>query len=97
MALEIARAVQTPFPPPDISSPSRSLANLSFIKSTSAGFKNNKRSLIFRFLVLHCVRLCSDSILLYITNQNQKQDPNRIDLKLKVNNNFLNSIRISTI
>lgn len=36
MALETARAVQTPFLPPDISSPSRSLANRSFINSTSA-------------------------------------------------------------
>lgn len=35
MALEIARAVQTPFPPPDISSPRRSLAKRSFINSIS--------------------------------------------------------------
>lgn len=35
MALEIARAVQTPLPPPDISSPSRSFAKRSFINSTS--------------------------------------------------------------
>lgn len=36
MALEIARAVQTPFPLPDMSSPSSSLVNRSFIISTSA-------------------------------------------------------------
>jgi hypothetical protein len=35
MAFEMASAVQTPLPPPDMSSPSRSLANLSFIISTS--------------------------------------------------------------
>lgn len=39
MALDMARAVQTPFPPPDISSPKRSLANLSFIISNSASDK----------------------------------------------------------
>ena len=35
IAFEIASAVQTPFPPPDISSPSNNFANLSFINSTS--------------------------------------------------------------
>lgn len=40
IAFEIAKAVQTPFPPPDMSSPSRSLANLSFIISTSAVHDN---------------------------------------------------------
>jgi hypothetical protein len=43
MAFEIARAVQTPFPPPDMSSPNKSLANLSFIISTSAKNKFQKR------------------------------------------------------
>jgi len=36
MALERARAEDTPFPPPDISSPRSNLANLSFIISISA-------------------------------------------------------------
>nr|GMD21312.1 hypothetical protein Iba_chr08aCG0050 [Ipomoea batatas] len=35
IALEIARAVHTPFPPPDISSPNNSFANRLFINSTS--------------------------------------------------------------
>lgn len=35
MAFEIANAVETPFPQPDISSPSSNFANLSFIISTS--------------------------------------------------------------
>lgn len=35
MAFEIARAVETPLPDPDMSSPSNSLANLSFIMSSS--------------------------------------------------------------
>jgi hypothetical protein len=35
MALEMAKAVQTPLAPPDMSSPSSSFANLSFINSTS--------------------------------------------------------------
>jgi hypothetical protein len=35
MALDMARAVHTPLPLPDMSSPSRSFANLSFIISTS--------------------------------------------------------------
>lgn len=48
MALEIARAVQTPLPPPDISSPSRSFANRSFINSTSA----NHTSVVIKFQTL---------------------------------------------
>jgi hypothetical protein len=36
IALEMANAVQTPLAPPDMSSPSSSFANLSFINSTSA-------------------------------------------------------------
>jgi hypothetical protein len=36
MALEMAKAVQTPLAPPDMSSPSSNFANLSFINSTSA-------------------------------------------------------------
>jgi hypothetical protein len=36
MALEMATAVQTPLPPPDMSSPSRSFENLSFTSSSSA-------------------------------------------------------------
>ncbi|MCV5004014.1 hypothetical protein OFM39_30625, partial [Escherichia coli] len=36
MAFEMARAVQTPFPDPDMSSPSNNFANLSFIISSSA-------------------------------------------------------------
>jgi hypothetical protein len=36
MALDMAKAVQTPLAPPDMSSPSSSFANLSFINSTSA-------------------------------------------------------------
>lgn len=35
MAFEMARAVETPFPDPDMSSPSKSLPNLSFIMSIS--------------------------------------------------------------
>jgi hypothetical protein len=35
MALEMASAVQTPLPLPDMSSPSSSFANLSFIMSVS--------------------------------------------------------------
>ena len=35
MALDIASAEHTPFPPPDMSSPRRSLENLSFIISIS--------------------------------------------------------------
>ena len=40
MAFEIVTAVQTPFPLPDMSSPSKSFANLSFIISISAATKN---------------------------------------------------------
>lgn len=40
MAFEMAKAVQTPFPEPDISSPSNNFANLSFIISTSVSIKN---------------------------------------------------------
>jgi hypothetical protein len=36
MALERARAEETPLPVPDMSSPSSSLANFSFIRSKSA-------------------------------------------------------------
>lgn len=36
MAFDRARAEETPFPPPDMSSPSSSFANLSFIISMSA-------------------------------------------------------------
>jgi hypothetical protein len=39
IALEMANAVQTPLAPPDMSSPSSSFANLSFINSTSATIK----------------------------------------------------------
>jgi len=48
MALDMARAVQTPFPPPDISSPRRSFANRSFINSTSERKKtiNGSREII---------------------------------------------------
>jgi hypothetical protein len=35
MAFDIAKAVQTPFPDPDMSSPSNNFANLSFIMSIS--------------------------------------------------------------
>lgn len=35
MAFDNAKAEETPFPPPDMSSPRSSLANLSFINSTS--------------------------------------------------------------
>jgi hypothetical protein len=42
MAFEMARAVHTPFPPPDMSSPRRSFANLSFIISTSVEKHENQ-------------------------------------------------------
>jgi hypothetical protein len=42
MALEMASAVQTPLPLPDMSSPSRSLANRSFIMSIS-GTRTDKK------------------------------------------------------
>jgi hypothetical protein len=41
MALDIANAVETPFPEPDISSPSNNFENLSFIMSISS--TNNKK------------------------------------------------------
>jgi hypothetical protein len=43
MALEMASAVQTPLPLPDMSSPSRSLANRSFIMSISGTRTDKKR------------------------------------------------------
>jgi len=43
MAFEMATAVQTPLPPPDMSSPSRSFENLSFTSSISA----HRRSIEF--------------------------------------------------
>jgi hypothetical protein len=45
MALEMAKAVQTPLAPPDMSSPSSSFANLSFINSTSAVTTVDKKTL----------------------------------------------------
>jgi hypothetical protein len=45
MALEMAKAVQTPLAPPDMSSPSSSFANLSFINSTSAVTTVHKKRL----------------------------------------------------
>lgn len=36
MAFESAKAEETPFPPPDMSSPNSNFANLSFIISVSA-------------------------------------------------------------
>lgn len=51
MALERARAEDTPFPPPDISSPRSNFANLSFIISVSAIFYVIIRVLIGNKLV----------------------------------------------
>ena len=42
MAFDNAKADETPFPPPDISSPNSSLANLSFISSISESNTNKK-------------------------------------------------------
>lgn len=42
IALDKAKAEETPFPPPDMSSPRSNLANLSFIISTSARKTQNK-------------------------------------------------------
>lgn len=42
MAFEMAKAVGTPFPQPDISSPSNSFANLSFIISISTSENQNQ-------------------------------------------------------
>jgi hypothetical protein len=55
MALEMAKAVQTPLAPPDMSSPSSSFANLSFINSTSAitdGTKKNSQHLVMQQALL---------------------------------------------
>lgn len=41
MALDKARAEETPFPPPDISSPKSSFANFAFIKSKSETKQNH--------------------------------------------------------
>jgi hypothetical protein len=43
MAFDIAKAVQTPFPDPDMSSPSNNFANLSFIMSISKQNPPQKR------------------------------------------------------
>ncbi len=56
MALEMAKAVQTPLAPPDMSSPSSSFANLSFINSTSAitdGTKNSQHLVLQQDLLKH--------------------------------------------
>lgn len=46
IAFDRAKAEETPFPPPDISSPKSNLANLSFISSTSAyDHKRNKHQI----------------------------------------------------
>ena len=42
MAFDNAKADETPFPPPDISSPKSNLANLSFISSISESNRNKK-------------------------------------------------------
>lgn len=42
MAFDNAKADETPFPPPDISSPNSNLANLSFISSISESNTNKK-------------------------------------------------------
>ena len=52
MAFEIATAVQTPLPLPDMSSPSKSFENLSFIVSRSEKFQNYS-SLIRKFEVVN--------------------------------------------
>ena len=44
MALEMASAVQTPLPLPDMSSPSSSFENLSFIISISGNFNSHTSS-----------------------------------------------------
>jgi hypothetical protein len=49
MALEMAKAVQTPLAPPDMSSPSSSFANLSFINSTSAVTTVDKKTITALF------------------------------------------------
>lgn len=42
MEFEMVTAVQTPFPPPDMSSPNRSFENLSFIISSSEKHPQNQ-------------------------------------------------------
>jgi len=58
MALDIAKAVGTPFPEPDISSPSNNFANLSFIISISNTNNQNKIKnhilLKSSYIALHC-------------------------------------------
>jgi hypothetical protein len=49
MALDIANAVETPFPEPDISSPSNNFENLSFIISISS---TNNQNQIRKYMVL---------------------------------------------
>lgn len=54
IALEIANAVQTPFPEPDISSPSNNFENLSFIISISTQSPKNQKQFIKQFGVSKC-------------------------------------------
>lgn len=54
MALEIATAVQTPFPLPDMSSPSRSFENLSLMSSISGKISRElrkKQTILIFFIV----------------------------------------------
>lgn len=52
MAFEIVTAVQTPFPPPDISSPKRSFANLSFIISSSPNNINKVKLILLKIVLI---------------------------------------------
>lgn len=64
IALEIAIAVQTPLPEPDMSSPSNTFANLSFIISVSILFhKAEKRK----------IKLKKKSVSDHLTNKSQQQ------------------------
>lgn len=52
MAFEIVTAVQTPFPPPDMSSPNRSFANLSFIISSSPNNFNKIKLILWKIVFI---------------------------------------------
>ena len=51
MALDNARAEETPFPPPDISSPNSNLANFAIINSNSEPKKTKTKTNILQELI----------------------------------------------
>lgn len=73
MAFEIVTAVQTPFPLPDMSSPSRSFANLSFINSSSAIMWTKSSQPLSKFVIIQTSKCPKTSQITTQTMQSANQ------------------------